>query len=122
MLVRPGQFVEDASESDQPADAGHGRQWRLLRTHARHPAEDVGITAQLVQARDLGVSCGEIAEEVTHGSVVVTSGSGTECSTEGINSSLEDAKQGMFKSRTARATHEGFLGSGRMHCATARAY
>jgi hypothetical protein len=43
-LVRPCQFVEDASESDKPADTGHGRQWRLLRTHAGHPAQDVGIT------------------------------------------------------------------------------
>src|SRR5665647_2073463 len=46
-LVRPGQFIEDASESDQPADTSHGRQWRRLRSHAGHPAEDVGITVQL---------------------------------------------------------------------------
>src|ERR1035438_4611365 len=38
----------------------------------------------------------------------------------GSDSSLEDAKQGMFNPRTARAAHDGFLGRGRMHCATAR--
>ena len=66
-LFRPSQFVEDAAQSDEPVDIGCGRQRRRLRVQARHPAEDVWLAAQLVQAtaprderrRDRSGSCGQ---------------------------------------------------------------
>ena len=64
----------------------------------------------------------EITEEFAHRSAVVTSGTRTECSAEGIDSMLEDRSQGMLEWRAARAVHEEILGRGRMQCATARAY
>src|ERR1700680_3836335 len=38
-------FLEDAAEMDEKVDTGCCRQWRRLRTQARHPAEDVWIAA-----------------------------------------------------------------------------
>ncbi len=49
-LFGPRQFVEDGAQSDEPVDIGCSRERRHLRAQARHPAEDVGLTAQLVQA------------------------------------------------------------------------
>ena len=48
-LFGPSQFVEDGAQSDEQVDIGCGRERRRLRAQAGHPAEDVGITAQLVE-------------------------------------------------------------------------
>ena len=44
----PSQFLEDGAQMNEQVDAGCGGQRRRLRAQARHPAEDVWITAQLV--------------------------------------------------------------------------
>jgi hypothetical protein len=54
-LFGPRQFVQDGAQSDKPVEIGCGREHRFLRAQARHPAEDVGFTAQLVQALHLAV-------------------------------------------------------------------
>src|SRR5436853_3735588 len=54
-LFAPRQFVQDGAQSDKPADIGCGHQRRYLRAQAGHPAQDVGVTAQLVEAIHLGV-------------------------------------------------------------------
>ena len=118
----PSQLLEDGTERDEPVDIGGGRERRGLRAEAGHPAQEVGLTAQLVQAVHLGVFGAEIAQEVASSPTVVTSGFGTECSAEGIDSAVEDRNQMMLKRRVARADHEEVTGRGRMCCATARAY
>ncbi len=55
-LFGPSQLVEDAAQMDEQVDTGCRRQRRRLRAQARHPAEDVGIAAQLVERADLGMS------------------------------------------------------------------
>ena len=118
----PGQFVEDGAESDEPADAGRGRQGRNLRTQARHPAEDVRIAAQLLQTDNLGMLGGQIDEEITHRCVVVPSAGRTECGGEGFDGTRAGRCQGMLEWRAAPALHDEILDWGRMHCAAARAY
>ena len=70
---------------------------RHLRAQTGHPAEDVGLTPQLVEAMDLGVIRAEIAEEVARSPVVVTNAFGLECSTERIDSTGEERSQRMLK-------------------------
>jgi hypothetical protein len=60
-LFGPRQFAQDGTQSDKPVDIGCGREHRFLRTQAGHPAEDVGLTAQLIQADHVGVLGVEIA-------------------------------------------------------------
>ena len=87
-----------------------------------HPAEDVGFAAQLVQALHLRMISAEIAQEISGGPTVVTSGVGTECYAEGIDGAVEDRSQRMLERRASRAVHEETFGRGRTCCATARAY
>src|SRR5262249_51378367 len=54
-LFAPRQFVQDGTQSDKPAHIRCGYQRRHLRAQTGHPAEDVGLTPQLVEAMDLGV-------------------------------------------------------------------
>ena len=54
-------------------DIGRGRERRHLRAQAGHPAEDVGFTAQLVEALHLRMISAEIAQEVAGRPAVVTS-------------------------------------------------
>src|SRR5882724_7026344 len=121
-LFGPSQFVEDAAQSDKPVDTGCGRERRCLRTQARHPAEDVGFTAQLVQALHLRMIGTEIAQIVAGGPTVVTSRVGTERNSAGIDRAVKDRSQRMLERRASRAVHEAVTGRGRMCCATARAY
>src|SRR3989449_4752971 len=60
-LFGPRQFVQDGTQSDEPAHIRCGYQRRHLRAQTGHPAEDVGLTAQLVEAIDPGVMGAEIA-------------------------------------------------------------
>ena len=106
-LYGPSQLVEDAAQSDQPVDTGGGREWRCLRTQARHPAEDVTFTAQLVEAVHLRMIGSEIAQEVADSSAVMTSRVGAEGNTEGINRSVEERSQSMLERRASRTVHEG---------------
>src|SRR6516225_9180416 len=49
-LFGPRQFVEDGAQSDKPEGIGFGRQRRHLGVQACHPAEDMVIPTQLVEA------------------------------------------------------------------------
>jgi hypothetical protein len=89
-LFGPRQLVEDATQSDKPVDTGCSRERGCLRTQARHPAENVGFTAQLVQALHLRMISAEIAQEIAGGTTVVTSRVGTECRAERIDRTVED--------------------------------
>jgi hypothetical protein len=94
-LFGPSQFVQDGAQSDEADDEGCRSEWRHLRVQARHPAEDVGLTAQLVQTLHLGMSSAEIAQEVADGSAVLTNGFIAECDAERIDSVVEEKHQGM---------------------------
>jgi hypothetical protein len=89
-LFHPRQFVADAAQSEEPVAIRCGHERRHLRVQARHPTEDVGLTAQLVQALHLGVIGAEIAQEVAGSPTVVTSRVGTERNSEGIDRAVEE--------------------------------
>src|SRR5213594_4015509 len=76
-LLGPRQFVQDGAQSDKPEDIRCGRERGHLRVQAGHPAEDVGLPAQLVEAIHLGVMGAEVAEEVASRPMVVTNACGT---------------------------------------------
>ena len=59
-VCRPSQFVEDAAQRDELVDIGCGRQRRHLRVQMSHPAEDVWLTAKMVQGVHVGVTGAEI--------------------------------------------------------------
>src|ERR1035437_3982570 len=118
LLSGPCQIAQDRAQCDEQVDVRGGRQWRLLRMQARHPSEDVGIPAQLIQVLDLGMMDGEIGEEVAHRTAVVTRCVGVECSTDGIDGTIEDRCQRMMEWRAPQEAHEAPPGTGRTHCAT----
>jgi len=64
---------------------------------AGHPAEEVGLPAQLVQRVHLRVMGAEIAEEVADGPAVVLNGVGAERRSEGIDRAVEDGSQRMWE-------------------------
>src|ERR1700751_586015 len=121
-LFGPRQFVQDGAKSDKPVHIGFGREHRFLRAQARHPAEDVGFTAQLVQALHLRMIGTEIAQEMASSPAVMTSRVGTERNSEGIDRAVEEQSQRMLERRASRTVHGAVAGRGRMCCATARAY
>jgi hypothetical protein len=120
-LFRPSQFIEDAAQMEEQVDTGCRRQRRRLRAEAGHPAEDVWLTAQLLEGVHLGMIGAQIVQEVAGGPTVVTSSVGMERSAEGIDSLVEDRGQPMLERRASRV-HDEVTGSGRMCWATARAY
>src|SRR6266446_4118532 len=89
-LFAPRQFAQDGAQSDKPTHIRCGHQRRHLGAQTGHPAEDVGLTPQLVEAIDLGVVGAEIAEEVARSPMVVTNAFGIECSAERIDSTGEE--------------------------------
>jgi hypothetical protein len=89
---------------------------------AGHPTEDVRFTTQLVQALHFRMIRTKIAQEVANGPAVLPNGLMAECNCEGIDSAVEEKSQGMLEWRASHAAHELVTGSGRMCCATARAY
>jgi hypothetical protein len=101
-LFCPSQLVADAAQSDEQVDIGCGHERRHLRLQAGHPAEDVGFTAQLVQALHLRMISAEIAQEIVGGPTVVASRVGTECYAEGIDRAIEDRSQRMLEPRASR--------------------
>ena len=101
--------------------AGCGGQRRRLRAQASHPAEDVGIAAQLIERAHLGMNGSEVSQELADGAAVVTSRVRMERGAQGIDGAVQDRSQRMGK-RRAPGAHEAVLGSGRMCWATARAY
>ena len=121
-LFCPSQFVADAAETDEADEIGCGCERRHLRAQAGHPAEDVRLTMQLVEALHLRMIGAEIAQEIASRPVVLTNGRGAECHAEGIDRAIEDRSQRMLERRASRAVHEEAFGRGRMCCATARAY
>ncbi len=54
-LFHPCELIEDTTQSDQPVDTGCGRERWCLRPQPGHPTQDVGGTAQLVEARHLRI-------------------------------------------------------------------
>ncbi len=121
-LFGPSQFVADAAQSDEQVDIGCGCERRHLRVQAGHPAEDVRLTMQLVEALHLRMIGAEIAQEVAGRPAVLTNGLETECHAERIDRAIEDRSKRMLERRASRAAHEEITGRGRMCCATARAY
>jgi hypothetical protein len=121
-LVCPSQFIEDAAQMDEKVDTGCCRQWRRLRTQARHPAEHVWIAAQLVKRAHLRITGAKIGQEVAGSPTIVTSSSWIERGAEGLYSTVEDRRQPMLERGALRAVHDDVTGSGRMCWATARAY
>src|SRR5258708_40175810 len=121
-LFCPSQFVADAAETDEADEIGCGCERRHLRAQAGHPAEDVRLTMQLVEALHLRMIGAEIAQEVAGRPAVLTSGLGTECHAEGIDRAVEDRSQRMLERRPSRPVHEKAFGRGRMGCATPAAY
>src|SRR5881409_2953096 len=59
-LLAPRQFVQDGTQSDKPAHIRCRHERRYLRAQAGHPAEDVRLPPQLVEAIYLGVIGAEI--------------------------------------------------------------
>jgi hypothetical protein len=89
-LVRPCQFGADGAQSDEAVDIGGGdERWRL-RVQTGHPAEEMGLTAQLIERVHRRVSGPKIAQEVVYGPAVVANGVRAERCTEGINRAIED--------------------------------
>ena len=88
----------------------------------RHPAQDVGLTTQLLKTVHLGKREAKKSQEIARGTAVVANRIGTECKAEGINGTIEDRRKRMLKRRAASAVHEEIFGTGRVCCATARAY
>jgi len=121
-LLGPSQFGEDGAQGDEQVDIGGGHERRRLGAQTGHPAEEVGLPAQLVQGVHRGVSGAEIAQEVADGAAVVTSGVGAERRAEGIDRAVEDRSQRMMERQASRAVHEESLGTGRRCWATAWAY
>jgi hypothetical protein len=111
-LVRPCQFGEDGAQCDEPVDIGGRDKRRRLRVQTGHPAEEMGLTAQLIEGVHRRVSSAEIAQEVAHGSAVVAKGVRVERRVEGIDRVVEDSSQRMLERRASGALHEESLGRG----------
>ena len=111
-----------ARRAIEQVDIGGGDEGRRLRAQAGHPAEEVGLTAQLIEGVHRRVSGAEIAQEVAHGPAVVANGVRAERRAEGIDRAVEDGGQRMLERRASGAVHEESLGRGRTCCATARVY
>jgi len=60
-----------------------------LEAQAGHPAEDVGIAAQLIGITHFGMSGSEPGEELANGPAVVTVGARTERDSEGVDGAAE---------------------------------
>jgi hypothetical protein len=88
-LLGPGQFIKDAAQADEKVETGYRCQWRLLGAQAGHPAEDVGIAAQLIGRTHFGMSGSEPGEELADGSAVVTVGARTERDSERVDGAAE---------------------------------
>jgi len=88
----------------------------------RHPAQDVGLTVQMLETVHLGICEAKKSQEIARGTAVMADRIGAECKAEGINGTIEDRCQGMLERGAASAVHEETLGRGRVCCATARAY
>jgi len=88
----------------------------------RHPTQDVGLTAQLLKTVHLGICEAKKSQEIVCGTAVVANRLRTERNAEGINGTIEDRRQRMLKRRAASAVHDEIFGTGRVCCATARAY
>ena len=121
-LCDPSQFLQNTAQEQEPIDVGDRRQRRSLRAQASQPAEDVRVTAQLMQRTNLGMIGAEIAQEVARGATVLTTRLRSECGTDGVDSAPEEVGQWMLQRSAARAIHDGVTGTGLMCWATARAY
>ena len=93
-----------------------------MRAQAGQPAENVWITAQLMETANFGIVGAEIGQEVACGATVVTNRVRVKCGADGVNRTSEPLGQRMLKRRAACTIHDGVTGSGRMCWATARAY
>jgi hypothetical protein len=89
-LFGPRQFREQGAQSDEAVDIGGGGERWHLGAQAGHPAEEVGLAAELLESLHVGMSSAEIAEEVTHDPTVVTMALGAERHAERIDGAVED--------------------------------
>ena len=117
----PSQFLEDRAQMNEQVVAGSGGQRGRLRAQAIHPAEEVGIAAQLIDRAHFRMNGCEVSQELADGAAVVTSRFRIQRGAEGIDSAVQDGSQRM-RQRRASDAHEAVPGSGRMCWATARAY
>src|SRR5437588_12950949 len=104
-LSGPSELVEDAAQSDKQIDTGGGRDWRCLRTQTEHPAENVGFTAQLVEAQHLRMISAEIAQEIANSTKIVTSRFVAVCPGEGIDRQVGEKKLGVMQPTAWRWVH-----------------
>ena len=73
------------------------------KMQAGHPAEDVGFTAQLLQALHLRMISSEIVGKTTERPAIVTNRLGAECHVTAVP---EDRSQRMLERRASRTVHE----------------
>src|SRR5580700_1245194 len=67
-LFRPSQFVKNDAHGNELVDVGGGRQRGHLRAQARHPAQSVGFTAQLVETIHLRMPGAKICQKISDSS------------------------------------------------------
>jgi len=96
-FLGPSQFGEDGAQGNEEVDIVGRRERRRVGAQAGHPAEEVGLAAQLVEGVHLRVMGAEIAEEVADGPAVVLNGVGAERRSEGIDRAVEDGSQRMWE-------------------------
>ena len=98
--------MEGPAQRNQQVDVGGGRQWRRLGAQMGHPAEDVGIAAQLRERPDLGMMAAEIDQEVADGPAVVASRVGIERGAERLDGAVEGSQPTDVEAEVARAVHD----------------
>ena len=64
--------MQDAAQKDQQIDAGGRGERRRLGAQMSKPAENVGITAQLMQRTNGGMLLAEIDQEIAGSATVLT--------------------------------------------------
>ena len=100
-LCAPRQFLQNPPEEDQPKDVSNRCQGWGLGAQFGHPAEDVWITAQLIERTNLGIVSTEIGQEVTCCAPVLAGRFGSKRGTDRIDSASEQVGQGMRKGSLA---------------------
>src|SRR5262249_50470414 len=121
-LRSPGKLLENGAQKQQVTQVDGLCQGWGVRAQMGKPAEDVGITVQLIERTNGGMVFAEIDQEVARRATVLTGGVWTEGGCEGLDGSLELVNQWMFQRSVAGEPHERVPGTGLICCATTRAY
>jgi hypothetical protein len=86
------------------------------------PAKNMWITLQLVERTNVRVLGSKPRQEVASSAAIMTNCISMKSRPQRIDSLLEAVRQRVLERRKTRTVHEIGTGSGRMCCATARAY